>query len=70
MFISFCRKALSEDTKLTEEVVKILYKESKKEALEYRRYALKAFSDVLYELDVDRFTQIYEIAQEMLPKVF
>ena len=67
--ISFCREALSKDTKLAEEVVGILYKESKKEALEYRRHALKAFSDVLHELDINRFTQIYNIAQEVLPKV-
>ncbi|XP_012265500.2 proteasome adapter and scaffold protein ECM29 [Athalia rosae] len=46
-----------------------LYKESKKEALEYRRHALKAFSDVLYGLDIDRFTQVYDIAQEILLKL-
>lgn len=67
--ISIYREALSKDSKLTEDVLGILYKESKKESLEYRRYALKAYSDVLHELDVNRFTQIYDIAQEVLPKV-
>ncbi|XP_033222326.1 proteasome adapter and scaffold protein ECM29 [Belonocnema kinseyi] len=63
------KEALRKDTKLAEEVVGILYKESKKEALEYRRHALKAFSDVLHELGINRFTQIYNIAQEVLPKL-
>lgn len=66
---SSSREALSKDSKLTEEVLGILYKESKKEALEYRRHALKAYSDVLHELDINRFTQIYDIAQDVLPKV-
>lgn len=63
------KEALSKDSKLTEEVLGILYKESKKEALEYRRHALKAYSDVLHELDINRFTQIYDIAQDVLPKL-
>lgn len=60
---------MKKDSKTTELVVETLYKESKKEAVEYRRHALKAFSDVLHELDVDRFTCVYDIAQNILSKV-
>lgn len=60
---------LKNDSALTELIVEALYKESKKEATEYRRFALKAFSDVLHELNVDRFTQVYEIAQNIFSKV-
>lgn len=50
-------------------VVVTLHRESKKENAEYRRYALQAFAMVLHELDIDRFTEIYEIVQEILIKV-
>ncbi|XP_015601340.2 proteasome adapter and scaffold protein ECM29 [Cephus cinctus] len=63
------KEALGKDPKLSEAIVEALYKESKKEAIEYRRHALKALSDVLHELDIDKFTQIYDIAQEILLKL-
>lgn len=46
-----------------------LHRESKKENAEYRRHALQAFAMVLHELDIDRFTETYEIVQEILIKV-
>lgn len=46
-------------------IVQALYKESKKEALEYRRHALQAFATVLHELDIDKFIETYDIAQEI-----
>jgi len=46
-----------------------LHRESKKENAEYRRNALQAFAMVLHELDVNKFTEIYEIVQEVLVKV-
>ncbi|XP_012280899.1 proteasome-associated protein ECM29 homolog isoform X2 [Orussus abietinus] len=63
------KEAVSKDTELLETIVESLHKESKKEAIEYRRYALKAFSDVLHELQIDRFSQVHDIAQEVLLKV-
>jgi len=50
-------------------IIEALYKESKKEGLEYRRHSLKAFTNVLNELNEDKFTQIYDIAKEVLAKV-
>lgn len=46
-------------------IVQVLYRESKKEALEYRRHALEAFAMVLHELDIDKFKEIYDIAEEI-----
>lgn len=65
----FRRENIEKTDQLVESTLDALYKESKKEAPEYRRHALKAFSDVLHELDVDRFTQVYDIVQEILLKV-
>lgn len=47
------------------DIVQILYRESKKEALEYRRYALCAFGTILHELNIDKFKEVYEIVQEI-----
>ncbi|CAD6237411.1 GSCOCG00002299001-RA-CDS [Cotesia congregata] len=63
------KDALGKDAALSASVVEALYKESKKENLEYRRYALKAFADVLHELGIDKFTELYDIAQEILGKM-
>ncbi|XP_008560300.1 proteasome adapter and scaffold protein ECM29 [Microplitis demolitor] len=63
------KEALSKDPALTTSVIDALYKESKKDNIEYRRHALKAFADVLHELEIDRFTQLYDIAQEILIKM-
>ncbi|XP_074097479.1 proteasome adapter and scaffold protein ECM29 [Cotesia typhae] len=63
------KEALGKDAALSASVVEALYKESKKENLEYRRYALKAFADVLHELGIDKFTELYDIAQEILVKM-
>ncbi|XP_046742819.1 proteasome adapter and scaffold protein ECM29 [Diprion similis] len=63
------KEAIEKNHELVESALNALYKESKKEAPEYRRHALKAFSDVLHELDIDRFTQVYDIAQEILSKL-
>ncbi|XP_058794814.1 proteasome adapter and scaffold protein ECM29 isoform X2 [Phymastichus coffea] len=63
------KEALKNDQKLKELIIETLYRESKKDNLEYRRYALEAFTNVLHELDEDRFTQVYDIAQEVLPKL-
>lgn len=60
-----CRQALKEDPEMTMVIVQALYKESKKEAVEYRRHALQAFAMVLHELDIDRFKEVYDIAQEI-----
>lgn len=62
------KEALNKDSDLIMMVADALYKESNKENLEYRRHALKAFADVLHELQIDRFTQLYDIAQEILVK--
>lgn len=63
------REVLNADTALLDTIVLTLYRESKKENVEYRRSALKAFAMVLHELDIDRFTETYEIVQEILIKV-
>ncbi|KYM93818.1 Proteasome-associated protein ECM29 like protein [Cyphomyrmex costatus] len=63
------KEALNADTVLLDTIVVTLYRESKKENAEYRRHALQAFAMVLHELDVDRFTEMYEIVQEILIKV-
>ncbi|XP_011494527.1 PREDICTED: proteasome-associated protein ECM29 homolog [Ceratosolen solmsi marchali] len=63
------KEYLKNDSNLKDVIVVALYKESKKEDLEYRHHALKAFTEVLHELDEDKFTQVYEIAQEVLPKL-
>lgn len=47
------------------DIVQILYRESKKETLEYRRHALYAFGTILHELNIDKFKEVYEIVQEM-----
>lgn len=67
MFVT--REALNKDPVLTATVLDALYKESKKESVEYRRHGVKGFADVLHALEVDRFTQLYDIAQEILIKV-
>ena len=59
------KQALKEDPETTMVIVQALYKESKKEAVEYRRHALQAFAMVLHELDIDRFKEVYDIAQEI-----
>lgn len=69
IFAFYCREALNADTALLDTVVATLYRESKKENAEYRRHALQAFAMVLHELDIDRFTETYEIVQEILIKV-
>lgn len=63
------KEALNADTALLDTVVATLHRESKKENAEYRRHALQAFAMVLHELDIDRFTETYEIVQEILIKV-
>lgn len=63
------KEALNADTALLDTIVLTLHRESKKENAEYRRSALQAFAMVLHELDIDRFTEIYEIAQEILIKI-
>ena len=60
---------MKNDPKLKETIIETLYKESKKEGIEYRRHALKAFTEVLHELEEDEFKKVYDIAQEVLPKV-
>ncbi|XP_012151377.1 proteasome adapter and scaffold protein ECM29 isoform X2 [Megachile rotundata] len=65
------KQGLKENAEISADIVQVLYKETKKEALEYRRHALKAFGMVLHELDVDKFKEVYDIAQEIwttLPK--
>lgn len=64
-----CRVALDADTALLDSILVTLHRESKKEKIEYRRNALKAYAMTLHELDVDRFTEIYDIVQEILVKV-
>ncbi|KAH0956005.1 hypothetical protein HN011_009526 [Eciton burchellii] len=63
------KEALNADTALLDTIVTSLHRESKKENTEYRRNALQAFAMVLHELDVNKFTEIYEIVQEVLIKV-
>ncbi|XP_011343237.1 proteasome adapter and scaffold protein ECM29 isoform X2 [Ooceraea biroi] len=63
------KEALNADTALLDTIVTTLYRESKKENAEYRRNALQAFAMVLHELDIDKFTEIYAIVQEVLIKV-
>ncbi|XP_076235930.1 proteasome adapter and scaffold protein ECM29 isoform X2 [Calliopsis andreniformis] len=59
------KEILKEETEMCTVIVQALYKESKKEALEYRRQALQAFGTVLNELDIDKFVETYDIAQEI-----
>ncbi|XP_032663557.1 proteasome adapter and scaffold protein ECM29 [Odontomachus brunneus] len=63
------KEALNADTALLDSIVVTLHRESKKENAEYRRNALQAFAMVLHELDIDRFTETYEIVQDILIKV-
>ncbi|KAL6433433.1 hypothetical protein ACFW04_006522 [Cataglyphis niger] len=63
------KEALNADTALLDTIVLTLHRESKKENAEYRRSALQAFAMVLHELDIDRFTETYEIVQEILIKI-
>jgi hypothetical protein len=63
------RETLKNDPKLKDAIIVALHKESQMEEIQYRRYALKAFTEVLHELDEDKFKQVYEIAQQVLPKV-
>ncbi|XP_043249578.1 proteasome adapter and scaffold protein ECM29 [Colletes gigas] len=65
------KQALKEDPETSTVIVQVLLRESKKEALEYRRYALQVFGMVLHELDIDQFKEIYDMAEEIwttLPK--
>ncbi|XP_053994994.1 proteasome adapter and scaffold protein ECM29 [Hylaeus volcanicus] len=65
------KQALKEDSETSTVIVQVLHRESKKEALEYRRYALQAFGMVLHALDIDKFKEVYDIANEIwttLPK--
>ncbi|KAJ8667078.1 hypothetical protein QAD02_008740 [Eretmocerus hayati] len=63
------KESVNTNAKLKETIIETLYRESKKENVEYRRHALKAFTEVLHELDEDEFVQVYEIAQEVLPNL-
>lgn len=63
------KETLNEDEKLKEIIIETLYRESKKEAVEYRQHALQGFCTVLHELDIDKFTEVYNIAQEILTKL-
>uniref|UniRef100_A0ABD2WFD9 TOG domain-containing protein n=1 Tax=Trichogramma kaykai TaxID=54128 RepID=A0ABD2WFD9_9HYME len=63
------KEALKKDETLKHTIIETLYKESKKENIEYRRHAFKALTEVLHELDEDKFKEVYEIAQEVLPKL-
>ncbi|KAG7212048.1 hypothetical protein KM043_012404 [Ampulex compressa] len=63
------KESVSEDKKLSEVIVQTLYRESKKEAVEYRRHALQAFAMVVHELDIDKFSDVYDIAQDVLTKL-
>ncbi|KAI4501123.1 hypothetical protein M0802_003926 [Mischocyttarus mexicanus] len=63
------KEALKEDEKLKEIIIETLYRESKKEAIEYRQHALQGFCTVLHELDIDKFREVYNIAQEILTKL-
>lgn len=56
---------LKENSEMSMNIVQILYRESKKEALEYRRHALYAFGTILHELNIDKFKEVYEIVQEI-----
>ncbi|XP_043596940.1 proteasome adapter and scaffold protein ECM29 isoform X1 [Bombus pyrosoma] len=58
--------ALKENSGISADIVQILHRESKKEALDYRRHALRAFGTVLHELNIDKFKEVYEIVQEIL----
>lgn len=59
------KMALKENSEISMDIVQILYRESKKEALEYRRHALYAFGTILHELNIDKFKEVYEIVQEI-----
>ncbi|XP_011307486.1 proteasome-associated protein ECM29 homolog [Fopius arisanus] len=63
------KESLSKNPELTMAITEALHKESCKANIEYRRHALEAFADVLHELEVDRFTQLYDIAQDILIKM-
>ncbi|XP_043507485.1 proteasome adapter and scaffold protein ECM29 [Frieseomelitta varia] len=60
------KTAFKENNDLSTDLIQILHRESKKEALEYRRQALRAFGTILHELDIDKFKEVYEIVQEIL----
>ncbi|XP_076224219.1 proteasome adapter and scaffold protein ECM29 isoform X2 [Nomia melanderi] len=58
------KQALKENPEICADIVQALHRESKKEALEYRRYALQAFGTVLHELDIDKFQEVSDILEE------
>nr|XP_033335253.1 proteasome adapter and scaffold protein ECM29 [Megalopta genalis] len=59
------KQALKEDQEMCAIIVDTLHRESKKEAIEYRRHALQAFGTVLHELDIDKFQEISDIFEEI-----
>lgn len=65
----FCRDVLKMNNEICADIVEILHRESKKEALVYRRHALDAFGTVLQKLGIDKFKEVYDIAQEIWTEV-
>ncbi|XP_078050250.1 proteasome adapter and scaffold protein ECM29 isoform X2 [Augochlora pura] len=63
------KEALKEDQEMCAIIIDTLYRESKKESIEYRRHALQAFSTVLNELDIDKFREISDIFEEIMGTV-
>ncbi|XP_066591555.1 proteasome adapter and scaffold protein ECM29 [Prorops nasuta] len=66
-----CRSkiALTTNEELLSTIIEILSRESRKGTMDYRRNALKALAEILHELDVDKFSETYDIAQELLVKL-
>ncbi|XP_076089191.1 proteasome adapter and scaffold protein ECM29-like isoform X1 [Mytilus galloprovincialis] len=67
----YCKENLSKETEgqpSIEKVVDSMMKESKKERLEYKLEALKCTGNILEEYSLDRFSEIWQIAQPDLSK--
>ena len=54
---------------LLEEVIKVLTRESSKEKMEYKIYAIRALSTVLGTYEVDRFEQVFDICLPYVSQV-
>ena len=52
-----------------EKMLSVLFRECKKEKIEYKIVALETIGEVLNKVEVDKFSEIYEIVSDHLPKL-
>jgi len=58
-----------ENAQIVESIVNALLKECKKEQVEYKAHALTTLGNVLNDLQVDRFKEVYGIVSDTLNTV-